>query len=182
MTVRGSSPLARGLLDHRQQRDDRSGIIPARAGFTPRLPKSGKRSPDHPRSRGVYTWTRSRPSTRLGSSPLARGLPARISSNLIYSGIIPARAGFTRRVPHLERPDADHPRSRGVYSRAASRAASAAWIIPARAGFTRARDHRGRTMEDHPRSRGVYHSRQGTGPPAQGSSPLARGLLGRNLR
>ena len=73
--VRGSSPLARGLLGHQGVRQDRgrdhprsrgvyardmlhrrprARIIPARAGFTPRRAENRERGPDHPRSRGVY--------------------------------------------------------------------------------------------------------------------------------
>ena len=50
-----------------------------------------------------------------GSSPLARGLPARPAGGGVHRGIIPARAGFTvlRGPGHLGR--RDHPRSRGVY-------------------------------------------------------------------
>ena len=50
----GSSPLARGLRRASHTQINRSGIIPARAGFTipNRIPV---RTPaDHPRSRGVY--------------------------------------------------------------------------------------------------------------------------------
>ena len=51
-------------------------------------------------------------------------------------------------------------------------------IIPARAGFTCRRSSRSAGSRDHPRSRGVYPSTH-TGPgPADGSSPLARGLPG----
>ena len=50
-----------------------------------------------------------------GSSPLARGLPDGVPTVEEYSGIIPARAGFTEsqrtKVPKL----GDHPRLRGVY-------------------------------------------------------------------
>ena len=93
----------------------RLGIIPARAGFTASVSVSGLRPRDHPRSRGVYRsalWVRTPP---LGSSPLARGL--QIGGPLIIHGrgIIPARAGFTRRVGVILDTEEDHPRSRGVY-------------------------------------------------------------------
>ena len=51
----GSSPLARGLPSHMGTDAWPEGIIPARAGFTPRCPRRCCRRPDHPRSRGVYT-------------------------------------------------------------------------------------------------------------------------------
>ena len=91
-------------------------------------------------------------------------------------GIIPARAGFTWRAPAPPRRPPDHPRSRGVYERAAQNcpgapgssplarglqgkgqgASMSVGIIPARAGLTRA----GRCAR----------------PASRGSSPLARGL------
>ena len=50
----GSSPLARGLLHHDVDGRPDSGIIPARAGFTPGRRTIPAPSWDHPRSRGVY--------------------------------------------------------------------------------------------------------------------------------
>ena len=91
----GSSPLARGLRPVVRGEALLSGIIPARAGFTPVSPRWSPPSSDHPRSRGVYwgggAWAGRPP----GSSPLARGLrqgriPVRGDPR-----IIPARAGFT---------------------------------------------------------------------------------------
>ena len=49
-------------------------------------------------------------------------------------------------------------------------------IIPARAGFTQPAGDGGEALEDHPRSRGVYALRIPHRDPAEGSSPLARGL------
>ena len=152
----GSSPLARGLLPFGVLGLDHAGIIPARAGFTVthtifRLPET-----DHPRSRGVYTFPSERARLESGSSPLARGLPARAAALLLAQRIIPARAGFTRRRPRPRGRRGDHPRSRGVYllalymddwrsgsSPLARGLLDAALedvldrrIIPARAGFT----------------------------------------------
>ena len=135
-------------------------------------------------------------STARGSSPLARGLRPLGRSGANRAGIIPARAGFTRRrtrpPPHRQ----DHPRSRGVYlvlgstmkvfsgssplarglrSSDGHRLASAR-IIPARAGFTLDCGPAGRREKDHPRSRGVYRRQQPPQRGARGSSPLARGL------
>ena len=50
----GSSPLARGLRDVSTAFRSGPGIIPARAGFTPRSRGYRPRRSDHPRSRGVY--------------------------------------------------------------------------------------------------------------------------------
>ena len=75
VNVVGSSPLARGLPSSSLRSEEGgTGIIPARAGFTP--PRTRRRRPgrDHPRSRGVYSWPATGGWTRRGSSPLARGL------------------------------------------------------------------------------------------------------------
>ena len=93
----GSSPLARGLLDAGTEAEEVPGIIPARAGFTPRRRRRRRCGRDHPRSRGVYPgrWTGT-PISR-GSSPLARGLLHGERHALAQHRIIPARAGFTGR-------------------------------------------------------------------------------------
>ena len=152
----GSSPLARGLLPHGYGGFPRGRIIPARAGFTPEYSHAPKPPSDHPRSRGVYPRA---PTTMLmtpGSSPLARGLHMRLEKGIVADRIIPARAGFTRSVRRSSPRAMDHPRSRGVYSRAAVAIArgdgssplarglqinakyglDVIGIIPARAGFT----------------------------------------------
>ena len=111
-----------------------------------------------------------------GSSPLARGLP---------SCDHPGCDAFM-----------DHPRSRGVYTKASPEGgwrtgssplarglladaipgASGKRIIPARAGFTPRPGHHVPAQRDHPRSRGVYSTGARTTPSETGSSPLARGL------
>ena len=112
----GSSPLARGLPDERGAQPHEVRIIPARAGFTRRARRPAPRSPDHPRSRGVYPSGSYASMMRDGSSPLARGLHSHIITGAACAGIIPARAGFTRTTgTNWPRPW-DHPRSRGVYS------------------------------------------------------------------
>ena len=93
----GSSPLARGLPLTPLPSYASPGIIPARAGFTdnPELHEAVDR--DHPRSRGVYTNLPSSDLGLTGSSPLARGLHSSSRGWAAWAGIIPARAGFTRR-------------------------------------------------------------------------------------
>ena len=194
---RGSSPLARGLRDPAEISAAPTGIIPARAGFTAWNWVSAARSPDHPRSRGVYNRNQLQTSHAAGSSPLARGLLPYNLRGKVPSRIIPARAGFTcivRRRGSLER---DHPRSRGVYKghqgHGVVRTGSSPLargllnedvappvgdgIIPARAGFTRSVGRGPPATADHPRSRGVYGGSGGFGRSLCGSSPLARGLL-----
>ena len=173
----GSSPLARGLHDVTICRRDHDGIIPARAGFTPAPAEPTAGAPDHPRSRGVYSATDTGVTTKVGSSPLARGL--------------------RYRCPHDRRPDRDHPRSRGVYSfcglcdgktSGSSPLARglrdqsvpglfAHRIIPARAGFTQRAPCSRPPVPDHPRSRGVYYPKVTRIIYDEGSSSLARGLL-----
>ena len=172
----GSSPLARGLPERDGWAPPPWGIIPARAGFTFTVEWASKRVKDHPRSRGVYRQLYDMGRPGQGSSPLARGLPAGGGAGALDAGIIPARAGFTRRRPGPTGPWSDHPRSRGVYSRPSGgdartcgssplargllppplAARLVCGIIPARAGFTRRRSPRAGRRADHPRSRGVY--------------------------
>ena len=192
----GSSPLARGLQRPHARPAPRQGIIPARAGFTLPRPGVSRETWDHPRSRGVYSSTPQACPARPGSSPLARGLPRRRHRRWRVRRIIPARAGFTPPPTGNRERTQDHPRSRGVYTWPTRRPRSP-WgssplarglpssgrarddghrIIPARAGFTRARRRPRRARRDHPRSRGVYGGGSSPTAPADGSSPLARGL------
>ena len=152
----GSSPLARGLLLFSLPVWVRIGIIPARAGFTAFEASADGKGTDHPRSRGVYAEQSVVPPCQMGSSPLARGLPDATAATPRTTGIIPARAGFTRTSRCEGRRRRDHPRSRGVYERLpitlvaewgssplarglrgpVRRVRAGPGIIPARAGFT----------------------------------------------
>ena len=132
------------------------GIIPARAGFTPRGSAGSPSRTDHPRSRGVYLENGRQRPVYAGSSPLARGLPQTEYRNPATIRIIPARAGFTCLTSVRSCGGRDHPRSRGVYTSILV-AVRCVWgssplarglprprlhgrhrhgIIPARAGFT----------------------------------------------
>ena len=134
-----------------------------------------------------------------GSSPLARGLLADLEAAVGGEGIIPARAGFTSSPNRAPAAPRDHPRSRGVYLWVVDLQFSN-WgssplargllrvhvvvvlgrrIIPARAGFTVDCDRGAVFVGDHPRSRGVYTASGRWAERRSGSSPLARGLLGR---
>ena len=172
----GSSPLARGLLNTARRYAPAVGIIPARAGFTRRTPVDGFRTPDHPRSRGVYQLSDVHSEPVGGSSPLARGLQGGCGGGGRRQRIIPARAGFTQHLDRRPAGDGDHPRSRGVYVEPGSNpvsetgssplarglrmspapASAPIGIIPARAGFTSASWFQFSVVRDHPRSRGVY--------------------------
>ena len=98
----GSSPLARGLPRPPMSRCSSGGIIPARAGFTTCVRWCRSHGWDHPRSRGVYNQLHLLALLNLGSSPLARGLLASSRDIRGVGGIIPARAGFTRRICDVE--------------------------------------------------------------------------------
>ena len=194
--VLGSSPLARGLQQSGLVASQAGRIIPARAGFTGSFRPWLCGVADHPRSRGVYHENEKKSATKIGSSPLARGLLQGRHRGGIPDRIIPARAGFTWASTSTTPRATDHPRSRGVYLdgglhecsflgssplarglRDAPRRRSASRrIIPARAGFTACRRQCGPGSGDHPRSRGVYPPRVGRPCGDQGSSPLARGL------
>ena len=112
----GSSPLARGLPQSIPKLTDRTGIIPARAGFTVAAGFADVEG--------------------QGSSPLARGLHAVSQIKEGDLRIIPARAGFTFVVVRESSPDlGSSPLARGLPGYVNYEAGNAR-IIPARAGFT----------------------------------------------
>ena len=186
----GSSPLARGLHVGVRVEPTLLGIIPARAGFTTACSNGAPGPEDHPRSRGVYLPPLTRLISRLGSSPLARGLQRVGCASSAAGRIIPARAGFTGPGAAAVPDSADHPRSRGVYMSPVVAGASVpgssplargllvpvpgvydvSGIIPARAGFTASGPRPPSSWRDHPRSRGVYNSAADDVPYGMGSS------------
>ena len=196
MVTVGSSPLARGLLPEADYELAVQRIIPARAGFTQLTRRSESSPRDHPRSRGVYGGRHLRQIRGDGSSPLARGLLARLLRTSCAIRIIPARAGFTCVAAWRSSCTGDHPRSRGVYrmsppAEAMRRGSSplargllhqgggrfqAARIIPARAGFTRRPPPAAGRTTDHPRSRGVYARCGGRRPSGTGIIPARAGF------
>ena len=91
-----------------------------------------------------------------GSSPLARGLPARAERLAAAAGSSPLARGLHPETFHFLDDQG---------------------IIPARAGFTRPHFTQLIARTDHPRSRGVYTPCRARGTSSGGSSPLARGLL-----
>ena len=172
----GSSPLARGLPSTIGALAGAGRIIPARAGFTDVEHELAGEGQDHPRSRGVYPGYDGNLDLNIGSSPLARGLPARHRHLQSPGRIIPARAGFTwSRFSRPCGPEGSSPLARGLRDYNVP-VAYVTGIIPARAGFTESLGVRRNIAEDHPRSRGVYLAGHGVARDLQGSSPLARGL------
>ena len=93
-------------------------------------------------------------------------------------GIIPTRGVYRRHCEGATPPLGSSPLARGLHI-SASEAQPGDRIIPARAGFTPHRRPHRRPQRDHPRSRGVYGPWSVAMEFSIGSSPLARGLLGR---
>jgi len=191
----GSSPLARGGRGRPVDGDPARGLIPARAGRTrsPRPLAASARA--HPRSRGADTRSAVRLRRMTGSSPLARGGRAVGQPDLLLTGLIPARAGRTRRRGPCSPSRRAHPRSRGadflidfaaLLCPGSSPLARGGHLlglddrghpglIPARAGRTRRSTIPSGVLRAHPRSRGADSPLTSPCVWVWGSSPLARG-------
>ena len=134
-----------------------------------------------------------------GSSPHARGTLNRCIFDVLTYRIIPACAGNTQNFLDFRIGEWDHPRMRGEHRpawmprrkptgssphargtlRLQRRMDPRNGIIPACAGNTNRRYDRRETRWDHPRMRGEHGSIKLPIPFATGSSPHARGTLGR---
>ena len=130
-----------------------------------------------------------------GSSPLARGTLGGKPKIQVEEGLIPARAGNTRRRAHPPGLPRAHPRSRGEHisnwttltllmgSSPLARGTLGSQIhnerpmglIPARAGNTARTSALPPSARAHPRSRGEHDGASGLSRSSTGSSPLARG-------
>ena len=96
-------PRSRGVYRHTCSGGGvREGSSPLARGLPPTCLAMPRRL-DHPRSRGVYGRRRMFSPASPGSSPLARGLRTSPKEPARAHGIIPARAGFTRRRPRRHR-------------------------------------------------------------------------------
>ncbi len=192
---RGSSPLARGGHPRDREQLYEPRLIPARAGRTGAEVLSRVSGWAHPRSRGADIQVGSTCLKDFGSSPLARGGHAVMSSVAHAIGLIPARAGRTFPSGANNPARGAHPRSRGadcLATRGTGRSGGSsplarggrpgaalpyfsARLIPARAGRTPTASQAAVAAWAHPRSRGADADRSETGLDAGGSSPLARG-------
>ena len=172
----GSSPLSRGIPDLVDSLSQFLRIIPALAGNTRRPWPWSRSRGDHPRSRGEYGAVLVVTHSKLGSSPLSRGIPKHRTHRHRRHRIIPALAGNTPSWRSRTGGISDHPRSRGEYfasmltvfhhhgSSPLSRGIPhprrgrfrTARIIPALAGNTRVGWGGYLLHGDHPRSRGEY--------------------------
>ena len=172
----GSSPHTRGLQFQRFMVGVAGWIIPAHAGFTPNPSGTWEWPPDHPRTRGVYRGISIVDASNPGSSPHTRGL---LCGGVLVAGsprIIPAHAGFTTLTCCPGACRTDHPRTRGVYSHAASHEAARGGSSP----HTRGLPVGGLVHVGDP---GIIPAHAGFTPPARahtpgsrGSSPHTRGL------
>ena len=111
----GSPPLARGVLTQSAPMRTSPGITPACAGSTFHLCGYSRYFRDHPRLRGEYKSGASERSYKLGSPPLARGVPACTFYNSSTARITPACAGSTLCIKTTVCQSRDHPRLRGEY-------------------------------------------------------------------
>ena len=171
------------------------GLIPARAGTTEGYVTAPSPSWAHPRSRGEHHFSVSFRCRFGGSSPLARGTLLSVFNRVREKGLIPARAGNTRRLRRLRGWTGAHPRSRGEHCYWSHRmddpegssplargthprgrnSLGGSGLIPARAGNTCGSTSGYRTARAHPRSRGEHRPLAIGALPLLGSSPLARG-------
>ena len=111
----GSSPLTRGTCKKALEVVQFTGLIPAHAGNTWKSRKLRSLSRAHPRSRGEHFPLIDPELQNQGSSPLARGTPPLGGQRRPARGLIPARAGNTKRVCSKSSPKWAHPRSRGEH-------------------------------------------------------------------
>ncbi len=172
-----------------------AGIIPARAGSSPRRRRFPDRSRDHPRTRGEQLLGVPVTMPTWGSSPHARGARGHRWRSHRHPGTIPARAGSTSRGRWRRSRRRDHPRTRGEHvqgdtelelvkgpsphARGAPVDAGLHGLvggtIPARAGSTVRSGCRWPRRRDHPRTRGEHLTPNSLGNTSAGPSPHARG-------
>ena len=176
ITLRGSSPLARGALSALSGRACAWRLIPAGAGSTARCARSSRVAAAHPRWRGEHYIVLLGGGSAGGSSPLARGAQP---VKEIWAGnkrLIPAGAGSTRQgVTCIYRRPA-HPRWRGEHTTDAglehrvsgssplargapgypSPTKASLWLIPAGAGSTNPTAGCASITAAHPRWRGEH--------------------------
>ena len=111
----GSSPLARGTQNKRDETECCTRVIPARAGNTDHSGHCIRAATGHPRSRGEHRAMPDGKATSAGSSPLARGTRSLPALRHALHRVIPARAGNTPIDQRCAFADTGHPRSRGEH-------------------------------------------------------------------
>ncbi len=198
-TLNGSSPHARGARPRMRRSRQQVGLIPACAGSTPPWPHCTPQTPAHPRMRGEHPAGNLTSLAVGGSSPHARGALSEYLLRGPISGLIPACAGSTARcrtsgsfpgahprmrgehglcpIPQVAG-DGSSPHARGALSLGPGRRVHVR-LIPACAGSTWIWTGGISASGAHPRMRGEHGPGVGCGVHGAGSSPHARGALGR---
>ena len=191
----GSSPHARGTRSSPADRKELRRFIPACAGNTAFPRCTCATAAVHPRMRGEHGFVELIGKYGIGSSPHARGTPARRPRAGVHRRFIPACAGNTHPLRPEHRPDAVHPRMRGEHifgstKEEAKRGSSPhargtpryqqpfydeKRFIPACAGNTARIPARRVSHSVHPRMRGEQQHVARDQRPGRGSSPHARG-------
>ncbi len=110
----GSSPLTRGGLGNHALHPVGVGLIPAYAGRTIHRRNVYRASKAHPRLRGADDAQSGTRNQSLGSSPLTRGGPKKISDTGSAGRLIPAYAGRTYFTCVTSINSEAHPRLRGA--------------------------------------------------------------------
>ena len=171
---RGSSPRVRGKPVRAPSGADHRGLIPARAGKTRAPGAEGRAEAAHPRACGDNVLRTAVSSRRKGSSPRVRGKHVPGLHDGHVGGLIPARAGKTRRNQQTKPMTRAHPRAcgenhargtRGVRRQGSSPRVRGkphhcrvdhqeSGLIPARAGKTRSRASSWTGRRAHPRACG----------------------------
>ena len=109
----GSSPRVRGKRVGIVESAADFGLIPARAGKTPLPCPSRSGTWAHPRACGENSYTDLTAPTTAGSSPRVRGKLIEVERSTGDIGLIPARAGKTRRPGGRRSGVSAHPRACG---------------------------------------------------------------------
>ncbi len=112
----GSSPRARGTRLRPLQQLGHRRFIPAGAGNTFVKVVCPVEAPVHPRGRGEHFQHPPLGTGMVGSSPRARGTPARTGFYLAWIRFIPAGAGNTQGKGYVNKGTAVHPRGRGEHA------------------------------------------------------------------
>ena len=197
----GSSPRARGTQVLATGVCQVGRIIPASAGNSRSRQRPISRATDHPRERGELRAATLGTVLVFGSSPRARGTRPLFRHASLLRRIIPASAGNSPCCPGSRAAKPDHPRERGeLFScwrrtargcgssprargtrQAASPPCRAPRIIPASAGNSQPVSDTLAADPDHPRERGELETSVDMPICRAGSSPRARGTLGKKI-
>ena len=138
VSLRGSSPRARGIHIELFPISSPSRFIPACAGNTIRHLGRAPAAPVHPRVRGEYAVDQDGGEVGTGSSPRARGIRSYGLRLGALGRFIPACAGNTGRGRRGGPGRAVHPRVRGEYCSTASSRTRAAGSSPRARGIRQA--------------------------------------------